>query len=73
MLKMMKMKRRVITAVGLPTSLTVNAKVISLVGGDGRALAFTSGPRPNTTEVRLPAAGSIQITSTDAWVLKIAK
>ena len=73
MLEMMKMKRTVIMAVVLPTSLTVNAKGISLVGADGTALAFTSGPRPDTTEVSLPAAGSIQITRTDAWVVKIAK
>lgn len=57
----------------LPASLTVNAKVITLVGGDGTALAFKSGSHPDTTEVSLPAAGSIQMTGSDAWSLKIVK
>ena len=46
---------------------------VTLVSGDGTALAFKSGSRPDMTEVSLPAAGSIQMTSTDAWVLKIVK
>ena len=46
---------------------------ITLVGGDGTALASKPGSQPDTIEVSLPAAGSIQMTSTDAWVLKIAK
>ena len=57
----------------LPASLTVNARKITLIGGDGTALAFESGSQPDTAEVSLPAAGSIQMPSTDAWVLKIVK
>ncbi|NQT11688.1 MAG: alpha-L-fucosidase, partial [Planctomycetes bacterium] len=57
----------------LPASLTADAKAITLVGGDGTALAFKPGSHPDTTEVSLPTAGSIQMTGTDAWSLKIVK
>ncbi len=57
----------------LPASLTVNARAITLVGGDGPALVFKPSLRPDTIDVSLPANGSTQMTSTNAWVLKIAK
>lgn len=57
----------------LPASLAVNAKTITLVGGDGTALAVKAGPEPNTLEVSLPAPGNIRTSSADAWVLKIVK
>ncbi len=61
------------SSVVLPASLTVNARVITLVGGDGTALAFKSGHHQDTTEVSLPAAGAVQMPSTDAWCLKIVE
>ncbi|MHB8971727.1 MAG: alpha-L-fucosidase [Pirellulaceae bacterium] len=60
-------------SVVLPASLTDSAKLITLIGGDGTSLAFKSGVAPNTTEVSLSAAGSVQTPSADAWVLKIVK
>ena len=57
----------------LPTSLTVNAKAITLVGGDGTAFATQPGTEPDTTEVRLPAGPAFVGPCTDAWVLKIVK
>jgi alpha-L-fucosidase len=57
----------------LPASLTVNVKRITLVGGDGTVLPFTHGHKADTTEVRLPSAGSIRTPIADAWVLKLVK
>jgi alpha-L-fucosidase len=60
-------------SVVLPASLTHNAKMIMLVGGDGTALPFKTGATPETTEVSLPAAQPDHTFSANAWVLKIAK
>jgi len=57
----------------LPASLSADAKALTLVGGDGTALAFKPGSEPDTTEVSLPVAGSNQKASPDAWVLKLVK
>jgi len=57
----------------LPASLTVNVKRITLVGGDGTALASKRGQKADTAEVSLPSAGTTKTPIAEAWVLKLVK
>jgi alpha-L-fucosidase len=57
----------------LPARLTINLKMITLVGGSGTGLPFKPGHKADTTEVSLPSAGTTRTPIADAWVLKLVK
>ena len=57
----------------LPASLTSNVKRITLVGGDGTALASKPGQKADTAEVSLPSVGTTKTPIADAWVLRLVK
>jgi len=56
-------------SVTLPVSLTDGARAVTLLGGDGAALALKPGATAGTTEVTFPAVANSPCA--DAWALKI--